>query len=179
MAPCSNYDFWRHIYTIGLKGSSLCNSSRCPGMSLSWSSWLGLPLRSITPGENQLAGQISWPLLILQERIRTGGWSKSACNSFTPSLWKHLLGIFRAKVWRNFKWQLSGGSGKTRPLVGHGGRWVTIHTCDFLLLSVLGNSCCVVGCHSKVGKKLGLRFFRFPLAVYTRALYEVAEMCPY
>ena len=56
---------------------------------------------------------------------------------------------------------------------------LTIYTYDFLLLSVLGNSSCVVGCHSKVGKKLGLHFFRFPLAVYTKALYEVAEMSPY
>ena len=37
----------------------------------------------------------------------------------------------------------------------------------------------MVGCHSKVGKKLGLRFFRFPLALYMKAVYEVAEMSPY
>ena len=37
----------------------------------------------------------------------------------------------------------------------------------------------MVDYHSKVSKKLGLRSFRFPLAVYNKALYEVAEMSPY
>ena len=38
------------------------------------------------------------------------------------------------------------------------------------------NSCCVVGCQNKVGKKLGLRFFRFPLADKDRCVKWVAAV---
>lgn len=46
---------------------------------------------------------------------------------------------------------------------------------DFLLLSVMVNGCCVVGCH-KVAMKAGLRFFCFPLADKDRCVRWVAAV---
>ena len=59
------------------------------------------------------------------------------------------------------------------------GTYHVLASCMLLYVSLTCNLMQNYYKKKKVGKKLGLLFFRFPLAVYTKALYEVAEMSPY